>query len=361
MAVAWIGNREAQLQDAAGETAKLLQSSRCPVFSFDTDVHGTRAAIALAERVGAAYDHIDGAVLAHETALFTDRGGMTVAPGEARRRADVVVVVGELPKAYGRFLLELAATKPDLPVAGERAFFSVGDVTPALDGKREATPLVCEGQGLAATLAALRGRCAGRQVSAPVKNFEKFAAALAKARYPVFFYSGQSAAALALEMLQGLISDLNATGRASGLLLPASEGGWGAALASGWMTGFPPRTGFGRGFPEHDPWRFDVARMIADGEADCHVWISDDPQRRPPKATNGCALIACVRTDGPVAGAAVTIGIGQAGLDHDGVVYSAQVGTLIAVDGSSRSDSVAAADILRAIAAGVEAEAALPC
>ena len=28
---------------------------------------------------------------------------------------------------------------------------------------------------------------------------------------------------------------------------------------AGWMTGFPPRTGFGRGYPEHDPWRFEAA------------------------------------------------------------------------------------------------------
>jgi formylmethanofuran dehydrogenase subunit B len=361
MAVAWIGNREASLQDAAGEAAKLLQSSRCPVFSFDTDVHGTRAAIALAERIGAAYDHVDGAALAHETALLTDRGSTTVAPGEARRRADVVVIVGELPEAHRRLLLEFAVTGPDLPAAAERAFFSVGNIAPALDGKRKVTPLTCEGHGLAATLAGLRAQCAGRQVTAPVKNFDRFAAALAKARYPVFLYSGHSADALALEMLQGLISDLNASGRAAGLLLPASESGWGAALASGWMTGFPPRTGFSRGFPEFDPWRFDVARMIADGEADCHLWISGDPERPPPKARNGLPLIVCARTDGPAAGAAVTVGIGQAGLDHDGVVYSAQVGTLIAAVARTRSERSAAADILRAIATAIPAGAVLPC
>ena len=53
MAVAWIGNRETLVERAAEHAAELLRSSRCPVFSFDTDIHGTRAAIALAERVGA--------------------------------------------------------------------------------------------------------------------------------------------------------------------------------------------------------------------------------------------------------------------------------------------------------------------
>ena len=40
------------------------------------------------------------------------------------------------------------------------------------------------------------------------------------------------------------------------------------------MTGFPMRTGFGRGYPEHDPWRFDATRLVESGEADCALWIS---------------------------------------------------------------------------------------
>ena len=112
MAVAWIGNRESLVEHAVEQAATLLQASRCPVFSFDTDIHGTRAAIALAERIGAAYDHVDGAALARETALFTDKGAMTVAPGEARRRADLVVIVGELPEVHRGFSLDWRARFP---------------------------------------------------------------------------------------------------------------------------------------------------------------------------------------------------------------------------------------------------------
>ena len=101
------------MSGAQRNTLPILQSSRCPVFSLDTDIHGTRAAIALAERVGAAYDHVDGAALAAPTALFTGRGGLTIAPGEARRRADVLVVVGDVPAAHRPLVAELAATRPD--------------------------------------------------------------------------------------------------------------------------------------------------------------------------------------------------------------------------------------------------------
>ncbi len=363
MAVAWIGNRETLVERAAEQAALLLGSSRCPVISFDTDIHGTRAAIALAERVGAAYDHVDGAALSRETALFTDRGAMTVAPGEVRRRADVVAIVGELPSVHHDLVAELAGTVPDLSAKNARELFLIGGEGTKVSsflGSRKATLLSCGTAGLGATLAALRAQCAGRRVSSPVSNFDSFARALGAARFPVFLFSGYGADTLALEMLQGLVADLNRKSRASALHLPASENGWGGALASTWMTGFAPRTGFARGFPEYDPWRFDVARMIAAGEADLHLRISTMPAGPPPKK-NGPALIALAKTAEPVVGAAVTIAIGEAGVDHEAVVFSSRTGTLAAVEARGASELPSAATVIRAIAEYVPAGAALPC
>ena len=363
MAVAWIGNRETLVERACEQAATLLRSSRCPVFSFDTDVHGTRAAIALAERVGAAYDHVDGATLARETALITDRGAMTVSPGEVRRRADVVAVVGELPAVHHGFVADLADTVPDLSARNARELFLIGaestNVSSFLGG-RKATVLSCEGAGLGGTLAALRAQCAGRRVSSPVSNFDAFAKSLASAKFPVFLYSGLGADSLALEMLQGLIADINHRSRASSLHLPASESGWGGVLASTWMTGFPPRTGFGRGFAEFDPWRFDVARAIAAGEADLHLWISAGAAGAPGKV-DGVALVALTKTTGPIAGAEVTIAIGEAGVDHDAVVYSSRTGALASAEAQAPSGLPSAATVIRGIAKHVPAEAPLPC
>ncbi|RUW60207.1 tungsten formylmethanofuran dehydrogenase [Mesorhizobium sp. M7A.F.Ca.US.008.03.1.1] len=362
MAVAWIGNREVLIEHAAAHAASLLSSSRCPVLSFDTDIDGTRAAIALAERAGAAYDHADGAALARETALFTDKGAMTVAPGETRRRADVVVIVGELPRIQHGLVGELAGTVPDLSTGNQRAFFVVGpdgmSVPPLNDG-RKATRLSCGQASLAATLAALRAQYKGQRTSQPVSNFNDFAKALAAAHFPVFLFSGHAAEGLALEMLQGLIADLNRKSRASGLHLPANENGWGSTLASAWMTGFPLRTGFARGFPEFDPWRCDVARMIAAGEADLHLRISA-ATAQPQKKRARMALIVLTKTEKPVAGAAVTIAIGEAGLDHDAVVYSSRTGSLRSIDAQAASQLPSAATIIRLIATHAFAEA-LPC
>ena len=55
-------------------------------------------------------------------------GGMIVSPGEVRRRADVIVIVGELPEAHSSFLQELGETVPDLSASNARTFFVVADL-----------------------------------------------------------------------------------------------------------------------------------------------------------------------------------------------------------------------------------------
>jgi formylmethanofuran dehydrogenase subunit B len=356
MAVAWIGNREMLVERAAEHAAELLESSRCPVFSLDTDIHGTRAAIRLADQVGAAYDQVDSVALARETALFTGKGGMTIAPGETRRRADVVVVVGELPAVHRGFLAELAETAPDLCAADAREFFLISDSkarASRLPGNIKATRLACGDAGLGATLAALRAELAGRKVATLVSNFARFAKALESARFPVFLFSGHVADGLALEMLQGLVADINRKSRASALHMAASENGWGSVLASTWMTGFPLRSGFARGFPEFDPWRFDVARMLASGEADVHMRISASADGLPARR-NVTKLVALVKTAKPVHRAAITIAIGTPGIDHDTVGYSARVGTFRATAATDASDVPSAAAVLRMIAAHLD-------
>jgi len=360
MAVAWIGDRDVPVAQAAKHAAGLLVSSLSPVFSFDTDVHGARAAIALAERVGAAYDHLGDEALARETALFTDKGGMFVAPGEARRRADVVVIAGSLPVHHHELVAELARTTPDLGGGAARQFFLIGTETKAAYvSKAKPTRLAVAGADIGGTLAALRAQCAGRATAKPVSNFEGFAKALAEAKFPVFLFCGQSLDLPGLEMLQGLVADINRTSRASALHLPASESGWSGTLASTWMTGFPMRTGFARGMPEFDPWRFAVARMIASGEADVHLWVS--AKGKAPTITKGVSLIALSKSRKAITGAAVTISIGEPGVDHDAVAYSSRIGTLAAITAQAVTDLPAAATILRLIAEHLPDGKALPC
>lgn len=339
--VAWIGSRTVPLSAAIEQVAKLLATSRCPVFSLDSDIHGCRSLIALAERVGATYDHVNGRDLVHEVALHTDIGGFFATATEVRRRADLVVVVGDLPTAHHDLLLSLAASKPDLSGGGRRRWFQINGKAASAGGGRplrlpRAVEVGSPDYPVDAVLGILRASLAARKASAALANADAFLSAMAKARFPVFVCSHLTDVP-SLAMLQGMLADINKTQRATALFLPADDDAWGMVLASTWMTGFPPRTGFSTGSPVYDPWLCDVDRMIAQKEADLHLWVSERDEA-PPARRGGPPTIALVRGERPVAGAAATIRIGKAGLDHDGVVYASRIGTLRSVAATTPSD-----------------------
>jgi formylmethanofuran dehydrogenase subunit B len=127
--------------------------------------------------------------------------------------------------------------------------------------------------------------------------------------------------------------------------------------ASAWMTGFPPRTGFGRGYPEHDRWRFDARRLIEDGEGDCAVWISAYGPARP---TWRARLPTITLAREPASLSTVHIQVGRPALDHDSVEYDEMTGTLVAREARQRSDLPSAAEVMKRIAAALPG-GAWPC
>jgi formylmethanofuran dehydrogenase subunit B len=159
-------------------------------------------------------------------------------------------------------------------------------------------------------------------------------------------------------MLCGIVSDLNAHTRFTGFPIAPGDNAVGVLQACGWMTGFPMRTGFGRGYPEHDPWRFDGVRMVADREADCVLWISAF-RAAPPPWRDGPPVIALTTGEAALGGSpAVQIEVGRPGVDHDGVEHFAPLGTLVAREATRRSETISVADAIGRIAALSGAEAA---
>jgi formylmethanofuran dehydrogenase subunit B len=185
----------------------------------------------------------------------------------------------------------------------------------------------------------------------PLATLDAIAVALKGARFGVAVWTAASLGALEIEMLHGLVRDLNDTTRFSTLPLAASDNGAGVLAACGWTTGFPMRTGFGAGVPIHDPWRFDAERLLASGETDCVLWISAFGTAPPawPSTVNVIAL--CERTAQFARAPNVRITIGRPGVDHDTVMHSSAVGTLVAMTASARAGAPSVAEALVRIGA----------
>jgi formylmethanofuran dehydrogenase subunit B len=125
----------------------------------------------------------------------------------------------------------------------------------------------------------------------------------------------------------------------------------GVQQVCGWTMGFPVRTGYGRSYPQHDPWQYCAARLMDSGEADCVLWISAW-QPAAPGWKGDPPIIALAPADAKFAKAPrVHIVVGAPGRDHDGVVHHAMLGSLAALTASRRSDALSVAAAISSIAA----------
>ncbi len=356
MSEAQVDGKPASIEDATECAAAILSRARMPVIAgLGTDIAGIRGSIALAERLHGAYDHM------HSTRIFADLdvlrqfGLMFTTPNETRLRADVLLLVGpELTSVWPQLVERLSPGEiPIFDLAREKR--KIVWVAPA-PGVTEISGIPVEAidaPDLLATLAALRARVAERPVTLPdeaMQKLDRAARILRNARFGVAVWGGASLDKLSIEMLQGLVLDLNKTTRFSGLALGADANAAGAVQASGWMTGFPMRTSFGRGFPEHDTWRFDATRLVESGEADAALWISayapETPAWKRP-----VPLVALVPAEASFAQPpAVRIDVGCPGVDHDGADFSREAAAIVARKASHPSNKASAAAVLGRIA-----------
>ena len=367
MTGAWIEGKPAALAAAAAEAARLIAASRLPVIAgLGTDIAGARAAIALAERVRGVIDHMHSDALMRDLAVMRESGIMVTTPNEARARGDVLLLVGPgLTEAWPGLETRLLA-KPLAPEIGPSARRIVW-LCPGRDGLKAENIRIAgrDPRDLPVLLAALRARVGGRaagKVSLSGKALDALAAELKAAKFGVAVWSAAALGELAIEMLCGLVRDLNAGTRFTGLPLVPGDNAAGVQQASGWMTGFPVRTGFGRGYPEHDPWRFDAKRLAESSEADCLVYISAFERTVTPVYDPALTTIALCGPDTSERDhAQVRIAVGRPARDHDAVTHSPETGTLVYRAASHPGDAISVADAIALIAARLPDAGAAPC
>ena len=132
MSEAWVNGKAAPLQEAVAAAAALLRAAQAPVIAgMGTDMAGTRAAILLAEKLGAAFDHMHAGHLLADLDVLRSAGAMLTTPNEVRLRADTVLLVSAKAAGYAGLPRLLAPAHPALSQqAGPRRVMCVGPVKP---------------------------------------------------------------------------------------------------------------------------------------------------------------------------------------------------------------------------------------
>jgi formylmethanofuran dehydrogenase subunit B len=332
---AWVKGGATDADGAVTAAAAILSAARTPVFAgLNAEVAAIRAAYRLAGRIGASVDSLGGDATYAELGALSRVGAMTTTPAEVIGRADAVLVVGDAPLKTP--LLEtLRATQPS---RGRAA------------GAARAVHHLAAGTSLPVAIAHLRAHARGHLDSDPA--LLTIARALAGALYGAVLYEPGEVGAPGIEMLQGLVMDLNEATRCFTLPLSGADQDRAALQVAAWTTGQAIRTGFGRRVPEHDPWRFDAGRLAASGEADAALWLASLPAPAPAWLS-GLPSVALVCGEADPGAAEVVIQVGEPGREVGGVLWNAGRAALTYRAPAAPAERPSAAAIIERIAAAV--------
>ena len=365
---AWIAGEPVPLDAAIAEAARLVAASNQTLIAgLGADVAGVRAAISLARRIGGVIDHMHAESLLRDLDVVRSSGVMLTTPTEADLHADTLLLVGPLPRneLFQQFISG-TARRTTSGEARRICWLCPGSdaVRAAAGGKSNISMAGRAPRDLPVLLAALRARIADRPVAkSPVspKLLEQMSRELKASRFGVAMWSVAAVDALAIEMLCGLVNELNETTRFSTLPLLPGDNAPGALQVCGWTTGLPMRTGFGRGYPHHDSWLFDSRRLVSSGETDCIIWISAYGAHAPPWRDGPPTVALTVDGTGFAALPRVLIAVGTPGVDHAAVHHVPATGTLAAVDASLPCELISVAGAISRIAAALPDDGAPRC
>jgi formylmethanofuran dehydrogenase subunit B len=326
-----IAGRPCARHEAIAAAAGILRESRLPVFGgLGTDIEGLRGALALADRAGGVIDHRASRGLFADLTALRDIGTMSTTLSEVRNRADLLLIVGPDPlPAMPRFLERCFSDQPTLFAENgiERRLVRLGPHSDAMSelprGIRYGH-IPCSLEDLAPTVGRLRALVKGR--ASEDAALSELAGAMRSAGYGVVAWMAsllppESADLIVLSLVE-MVRDLNLSHRAACLPLGGAENLTGANQACLWQTGYPLRTSFGSGAPDHDPHTYSAQRLIESGEADALLWISTLGGAPPPPTTSDLPLILLAPPGTEMsAPPAVFLPVGRPGIDHEGQIF----------------------------------------
>lgn len=365
-----VDGQPATLEQAIARAAGLLREARLPVFSgFGTDVNETRAALALIDRCRGIFDQARAEAGLRNLLVLADSGWMTTTLAEVRNRVDVLVVFGaDIEPAFPRFFERFVWPEDTLFEAdvAHREIICIGrppsGTAAASPGGRAPRVLACATEALPQVAAALAALANGKVLQAqavggiPVGELQAVVERLKSARYGVIAWAAGQLdfphAELTVQQLCKAVVALNRDTRCAALPLGGQDGDRTASQVAAWLSGYPTRVSYARGYPEYDPYHFAANRLLANGEADALIWVSSLSSNPPPKTAVPTLVIgrSGMTFDREPE---VFIPVGVPGIDFPGHMYRCDNVVALPLYQLRESGLPSAAKVLAAIEAGL--------
>jgi formylmethanofuran dehydrogenase subunit B len=346
-----VEGRESGLDEALDEAAAILGAARAPlVYGLgQTTCETQRAAVALAEAIGAVIDPAAALLDGASGLAYQALGASTATLGEVRDRAEVVVVwradpATTHPRLFERLRLpgadrELVVVDERRTATGERA-----DTFLELPADRDVEALW--------TLRALvrEEPIAGREALEPA--LRELAARLRGCRNGAILHHVRGhVEALALH---SLVRDLSRIAHVVAVTLRRESNAAGAQDVLAWQTGYPAAVSFASGHPRANPGELSAAAVLERGEADAALVVGSDPLDHLPAAAadrlRAIPVVSVDARDTATAGAArVAFTTAAPGLHVPGVVHRLD-GVPVPLRAPLRSSRPSDEEVLDAIA-----------
>jgi formylmethanofuran dehydrogenase subunit B len=359
-----VDGREVDLADAVETSAAILGQARLPLVCGlgQTDCESQRAAVALAESVGAVIDPAgprdDGSFGAAAQAI----GPSTATLGELRDRAELVLVWRADPVVTNPRLL------PRLRLDG--AGRAAGRTLVVVDGQHTATaeeadefiqlPPELDFEALWAMRALVRDIPLDRDLASglPLEALEHLAGRLSACGYGAVLH-GPAAYVNALALL-ALVRDLARIAHVVTLPLRQDGNARGAEDVLAWQTGYPAAVSFARRHPRARPGEFSAAALLERDETDAALIVGFDALRHlPPRAADNLRRIPTIvvdsRTTETAAAARVAFATAAGGVQREGTVHRMD-GVPLTLHAPLRSERPGDGDVLTAIKARIAGE-----
>lgn len=314
--LARISDQTVTYEAAIKRAAEILAAARAPLIYGLTgsSTPGHRAALALADRLGAAIDTTGGSHHGAATLAFQSAGESTATLGEIRQRSDLVIYWGSNPvKSHPRHL-ERYSLQPasDLLPRGraDRTLVVVDTQPTATSALADLFIPIKAGRDYEA-LATLRSLVQDRPVEpnapmgASADQLTELARRMKSCRSGVVFYgpglTSSPASSANVEALLRLVTELNACTRfyARYMSGQGDTGGGGQALT--WQTGFALGVNFARGYPRYQPGETTADALLARAEVDAALIVgSETLAALSPRAIDQLNKIPTIALDSPM-------------------------------------------------------------
>jgi formylmethanofuran dehydrogenase subunit B len=314
-----LGGRETGWDAALDEAAAILTRARAPlVYGLgQTSCETQRAAVALAEALGAVIDPAGPLLDGASGLAYQAHGASTATLGEVRDRAEIVVVWRADPVTTHPRLFE----RLRLPDANRELV--VVDARPTATAEHADTFLELPADRDVEALWTLRALVRETPVAAR-PPLDELAARLRGCRSAAILHHVRGhVEALGLH---ALVRDLFRVTHAVAVTLRREANAAGAEDVLAWQTGYPAAVSFATGYPRASPGELSAAAVLERGEADAALVVGSDPLGHLPRlAAERLRAIPVVSVDArntATADAAhVAFTTAAAGVHRPGVVH----------------------------------------